>query len=353
MKNRLNNKGFAVSTVVYAILILLVIFMFTILLLYRNAYRNQKDFNDEVKEELNDYLIDEFTPEDKNAPSCTLTAEEKVDDTYILTINSSSEDLEKNSAYSFDNVNYSYETTKTVSSCGSNNCTYSAWVRDKAGNVSDACKVTIVFDNTPPSCTLSYSSSNIIVSSSDTDLADKPFSFDGSNYDSVDSKATSTTGTYTVYVKDKSDNVGQCSITLTQYTATFYLTSFYSNRITSPTSTTTRSCISKEGSSCNITTPNLTVSSTTSYTYTAKGWSTTQNATSAAVSKNANLSISSNISYYPTISRTRKSSSGGSSGDSSSDCSVGIRSCSYTDGKCTSCETGNSKGECISCSCPC
>ena len=68
-----NNKGFAVTTVVYSILILLTLFMFMVLALYRNTYKNQKEFITDVKNELNDYLIEEYTPKDTNPPTITKT----------------------------------------------------------------------------------------------------------------------------------------------------------------------------------------------------------------------------------------------------------------------------------------
>lgn len=339
MKNRLNNKGFAVSTVVYAILILLVILMFTILLLYRNTYRNQKQFNADVQDELNDYLIEQ-TPPDTNPPACTLKSVKNADGSYTLTITSTSTDLDYvNGAYMFEGENYSNEINKVVkkSDCAGGTCTYKAYVRDTAvpSNVSVACETTVKFDVTPPSCTLSYNKPNVVVSSGDTDLADKPFSFNGSNFDSVNFNPVSVAGTYTVYVKDKSDNIGNCSITLYNYTATFYLTNSYSGRITFPESTITENCIAKSGSSCNITTPDLTVSSTSTYTYTAKGWSTSKNSSSATVSKEADVSISSNVSYYPVITRAYSGGSGGSSGgETSKICTPGADRNPPTDCRC-------------------
>lgn len=325
MKNRLNNKGFAVSTVVYAILILLVILMFTILLLYRNTYRNQKQFNADVQDELNDYLIEQ-TPPDTNPPTCTLKSTKNADGSYTLTITSTSTDLDYvNGAYMFEGENYSNEINKVVkkSDCAGGTCTYKAYVRDTAvpSNVSVACETTVKFDITAPTCTLEYDGTNLVITSTDTDLADKPYSFDGTNYDSSKTKPTSTTGSYTGYVKDTSENVGRCYATLSKFTATFSLENDYSSQITSPTSQVSESCFTT-GTSCNVTTPNLTVSSTSSYTYTAKGWSTSKDLSMGLVGSATSISLSNDITYYPLITRS-SNSSGGSSGGSSCGCNIG------------------------------
>ena len=52
----MNEKGMAITTVVYSIIILLSISMFAVLALARNAYDNEKSFDKDVNEILNDCL---------------------------------------------------------------------------------------------------------------------------------------------------------------------------------------------------------------------------------------------------------------------------------------------------------
>ena len=52
----------------------------------------------------------------------------------------------KNITYSFDDVNYGNENTKIINNTG----TYKGYVKDTAGNVSDACSVVVSFDNEGP-----------------------------------------------------------------------------------------------------------------------------------------------------------------------------------------------------------
>lgn len=51
-----NNKGFAITIVVFSLLILLIAFMFLILGVLRNEYKSQKDFVEETKQELNEII---------------------------------------------------------------------------------------------------------------------------------------------------------------------------------------------------------------------------------------------------------------------------------------------------------
>lgn len=48
----MNDKGFAVTTMVYASVILLAIVMFSALAIVRSEYGNQRDFIDDVNKEL-------------------------------------------------------------------------------------------------------------------------------------------------------------------------------------------------------------------------------------------------------------------------------------------------------------
>lgn len=66
---KLNKEGFAVTTVVYSILVLLILFMFILLAIVRGSYFNEKDFTKEVQEELDTYLKNMGA--DTKKPVCT------------------------------------------------------------------------------------------------------------------------------------------------------------------------------------------------------------------------------------------------------------------------------------------
>ena len=177
----------------------------------------------------------------------------------------------------------------------SNSGNYYAFVKDEYGN-NGKCEINV--DLEKPTCSLSLDGNNIKIVANDNDsLAEQPYSTDNINYTSNSTISVDVSGSYKAYVKDKSDNVGECTAKL--YTATFSLENTYSSSITSPTSTISRSCLT-ESSSCNITTPSLIVSSG----YNAKGWSTTKNSSSATASSNSTISISNNVTYYPVITKT-------------------------------------------------
>lgn len=48
----MNNKGFAVTSMVYAAIILLSLVMFTVLSIVKNEYTNQKDFVEDINRNL-------------------------------------------------------------------------------------------------------------------------------------------------------------------------------------------------------------------------------------------------------------------------------------------------------------
>ena len=52
----MNNKGFAVTTMVYAAILLFSLVMFAVLGIEKNEYVNQKDYVDEINVELNNCL---------------------------------------------------------------------------------------------------------------------------------------------------------------------------------------------------------------------------------------------------------------------------------------------------------
>lgn len=52
----MNKKGFAITTIVYAILILLTLSSFIVLAILRSDYSNEKNFVNDVREEINTCL---------------------------------------------------------------------------------------------------------------------------------------------------------------------------------------------------------------------------------------------------------------------------------------------------------
>lgn len=48
----MNNKGFAVTTIVYSVILLLALIMFTTIALVDGEYNNQKDFVNDINESL-------------------------------------------------------------------------------------------------------------------------------------------------------------------------------------------------------------------------------------------------------------------------------------------------------------
>lgn len=52
----MNNKGFAITTIVYAIVILLVLILFSVTSIVKNRYVDQSEFINDVKDELNDCI---------------------------------------------------------------------------------------------------------------------------------------------------------------------------------------------------------------------------------------------------------------------------------------------------------
>ncbi len=52
----MNNKGFAITTIVYGIVILLVLVAFTGISILKNEYYDKKDLVEDIKEELNTCL---------------------------------------------------------------------------------------------------------------------------------------------------------------------------------------------------------------------------------------------------------------------------------------------------------
>jgi len=54
----MNNKGFAVTTIVYSVILLLSLIMFTSIALLSSEYSNQKDFVEDINASLSECLSD-------------------------------------------------------------------------------------------------------------------------------------------------------------------------------------------------------------------------------------------------------------------------------------------------------
>lgn len=54
----MNNKGFAITTIVYGIVILIALLAFSIITIMKNNYLNQKDLINDTNQKLNKCLIE-------------------------------------------------------------------------------------------------------------------------------------------------------------------------------------------------------------------------------------------------------------------------------------------------------
>ena len=54
----MNNKGFAITTIVYGVVILIVLLAFSIVTIMKNDYLNQKDLINDTNPKLNKCLIE-------------------------------------------------------------------------------------------------------------------------------------------------------------------------------------------------------------------------------------------------------------------------------------------------------
>ena len=118
--------------------------------------------------------------------------------------------------YSWDGSVWSATNTKMVTTNG----TYTAYVKDAVGNVSQKSITINNIDKTAPDITLvadvtDPTPGDIILTVDGTDafgLATEPYSWDGSTWGVTNTKAVTTNGTYTAYVKDAVGNVAEKSI---------------------------------------------------------------------------------------------------------------------------------------------
>lgn len=121
---RLNNKGFAITTIIYGTLILFLLLASSVLgILSTHKLRIQK---------LEDYAEDIIQNKEV---TCELTTPEGYDTSKVLTIEPSSESGVK---YSFDGEKFSSTSTKEVSAVG----TYTGYVKNSFGIV-NSCSVSI------------------------------------------------------------------------------------------------------------------------------------------------------------------------------------------------------------------
>ena len=146
-----------------------------------------------------DYVIDDDEPTVKLA----------LDNSYIVVTASDSGVGLADEAYSIDGTNW-YESNKiAVDKSGE----YTVYVRDKLGNTSQE-KITVDFDE-PTITNIAVDGYKITVTATDNiALADEAYSIDGTNYQASNVFTVSKAGTYTIYVKDSSNNVSTKSVTV-------------------------------------------------------------------------------------------------------------------------------------------
>ena len=96
--------------------------------------------------------------------------------------------------------------------------TYYVWVKDGSNNISASKTVTVdKIDTTKPTCTLTYAKTGKgyrlqITGQDNNQLAGKPYSFDGTNYQELSTKEITSGGNYTAYIKDIAGNTNTCSV---------------------------------------------------------------------------------------------------------------------------------------------
>ena len=95
--------------------------------------------------------------------------------------------------------------------------TYYVWVKDGSNNISAFKTVTVdKIDTTKPTCTLTSAKTGKgyrlqITGQDSNQLAGKPYSFDGTNYQELSTKEVTSGGNYTAYIKDIAGNTNTCS----------------------------------------------------------------------------------------------------------------------------------------------
>ena len=118
-----------------------------------------------------------------------------------------------------DNNWVSMTSAKVTTTTKYNAGTYYVWVKDKSNNISTSKTVTVnKIDTTKPTCTLTYTKSGNgyrlkITGQDNNQLAGKPYSFDGTNYQELSTKVVGA-GNHTAYIKDIAGNVNTCTLDL-------------------------------------------------------------------------------------------------------------------------------------------
>ena len=96
--------------------------------------------------------------------------------------------------------------------------TYYVWVKDGSNNISASKTVTVdKIDKAKPTCTLTSAKTGKgyrlqITGQDNNQLAGKPYSFDGTNYQELSTKEVTSLGNYTAYIKDIAGNTNTCSV---------------------------------------------------------------------------------------------------------------------------------------------
>ena len=135
-----------------------------------------------------------------------------------LTVNGTDESGLATEPYSWDGSTWSATNTKTITANG----TYTAYVKDSVGNVSQESITISNIDKTAPDITLvadvtEPTPGDVVLTAEGTDafgLATEPYSWDGSTWSATNTKTITANGTYTVYVKDAVGNIAEKSITI-------------------------------------------------------------------------------------------------------------------------------------------
>ncbi len=114
----------------------------------------------------------------------------------------------------------SMSNAKVTTTTKYNTGTYYVWVKDGSNNISTSKTVTVdKIDTTKPTCTLTYAKTGKgyrlqITGQDNNQLAGKPYSFDGTNYQELSTKEVTSGGNYIAYIKDIAGNTNTCSTEL-------------------------------------------------------------------------------------------------------------------------------------------
>lgn len=161
---------------------------------------------------------------DKSAPSISISSSNTslTNQDVTLTVTGSDENGLAEGAYSTDGSNFGGNNSITVG----NNGTYSFWVKDAAGNVSQASFEVNNIDKSGPSVSLSASNTQtttqpvtLTVTANDSSgLSGTPYQWNGGAASANNSIQVSENGTYSVTVYDSLGNSSSSSITVSNIT---------------------------------------------------------------------------------------------------------------------------------------